>query len=170
MRATRADLLRERSPARTPRSGVLGALAFVASLALAVADAAGAAPEPPLGTWLTEDRNAVIQIVPCGAAFCGQIVGIPLAVPGEPIPTDNHGRSQCHLTIIQDATPDGTGWNARITDPRDGSWYHVRLRLDAERRLHVRGYVGIPLLGLTQVWTAFTAPVPADCRLPPRTP
>lgn len=136
----------------------------------AAASAAPALPEPPLGAWLTEDRHAVIAIGPCGDALCGRIVGIPLAIPGEPIPTDHQGRSQCNLTIIWDAMPDETDWKARIVDPRDGSTYRVRLQLDAQRRLRVRGYIGVPLLGRTQVWTAYTAPLPADCRLPPRAP
>ena len=123
-------------------------------------------PASPAGNWLTEDRDAVIAIGPCGLEMCGQIAGIPLAIPNEPIPKDKNGKSQCHLTIIYGATPDDTGWNARIIDPRSGSIYRVRMQLDAQGRLRVRGYLGITLFGRTQVWTPFTAPLPANCRLP----
>ena len=122
--------------------------------------------QTPLGRWLTEDRDAVIAIGRCGEALCGEIAGIPLSRPGEPMPTDYRNRSQCHLTIISGAAPDGSAWRARIIDPRDGNAYRATLALDREGRLRVRGYIGIPLFGRTQVWTRFTGPLPSDCRLP----
>jgi hypothetical protein len=33
-----------------------------------------------------------------------------------------------------------------------------------EGRLNLRGYIGIPLLGSTQVWSRFTGPLTEDCR------
>ncbi len=157
-----------RGPHRLRR---LVAVAWLAAGAwLATTPAAATMPEAPFGNWLTQDRDAVISIVPCGAAVCGRIAGIPLDRPDEPIPTDNHNRSQCHLTILWDGQPDGTDWKARIIDPRNGSTYQALLEVDRQGRLKVRGYLGIPLLGQTQVWTPFTAPVADDCRLPPRAP
>ncbi len=143
---------------------------LAASASLALAAAASAAAPAPTGNWLTEGSDAVITTAMCGNMLCGYISGIPLAVPGEPIPTDNQGRSQCHLTIIYNGTPDGDDWKARILDPRDGKNYGVVLRVDPQGRLHVRGYIGIPLFGSSQIWTPFTAPLPADCRLKPLVP
>ncbi len=141
------------------------AAAAVAAL-LGIAGASSARAETPLGHWLTEDRDAVIAVNQCGQALCGEIAGIPLSGPAEPMPTDYRNRSQCHLTIISGAAPDGREWSARITDPRDGSTYRATLKLDREGRLRVRGYIGIPLFGQTQVWTRYAGPVPSDCRLP----
>lgn len=122
----------------------------------------------PVGRWLTQDRDAVIDIEPCGASLCGRIVGLRLDDPTDPIPTDHAGRSQCGLTIIRDAVPDGgSEWKAEIIDPRDGNVYHARMQLDAQRRLRVRGYIVVPLFGRTQVWTPFARPIPESCRLPP---
>ena len=140
------------------------------ALCLLAAPAAAAAQEAPIGNWLTQDRDAVIAIAPCGKALCGQVAGVPLAIPNEPVPTDNHGRSQCHLTILSDVTPSGTQWQGRILDPRNGHSYAVTLWLDGAHTLKVHGYLGIPLLGRTETWTPFTRPLPADCRLPPRDP
>lgn len=137
---------------------------------LALASAAHAAPPPPIGNWLTEGSDAVITTAMCGNQLCGYISGIPLAIPGEPIPTDYQHHSQCHLTIIYDGVPDSDDWKARILDPRDGNTYRVSLRVDPQGRLHVRGYIGIPLFGSSQIWTPFTAPLPADCRLRPLVP
>lgn len=127
-----------------------------------------AAQGTPVGQWLTEGRDAVITVSPCGAALCGRITGITLDRPDAPIPTDYQGRSQCGLTIIRDATRDGEdGWAARIMDPRNGREYRARMALDGKGRLRVRGYLGIPLFGQTEVWTPYPARVPEDCRLPP---
>lgn len=129
--------------------------------------ARAAGQEAPIGRWLTEDGKAVIAIEPCGASLCGRIVGIALSHPSNPIPTDHTGRTQCGLTIIRDAVPDGTEWRAEIVDPRDGSVYRARMNLDGQRRLRVRGYIVIPLLGRTQVWTPFARTLPESCRMAP---
>ena len=147
---------------------ILGRAAGTAAVAALVwaGTALPAWAQTPLGHWLTEDRDAVIAINRCGDALCGEIAGIPLSRPGQPMPTDYRNRTQCHLTIISGAAPDGTKWRARIIDPRDGGAYRATLALDREGRLLVRGYIGIPLFGRTQVWTRFTGPLPSDCRLP----
>ena len=120
----------------------------------------------PVGRWLTQGNDAVIVIEPCGDALCGRIVGLTLDRPGDAVQTDYRGQSQCGLTIIRDAVPDGaSAWAARITDPRDGSTYRARLQLDEQGRLRVRGYIGIALFGRTEVWTPFAGAVPDDCRL-----
>jgi uncharacterized protein (DUF2147 family) len=49
--------------------------------------------------------------------------------------------------------PDGTWVGGSIYDPATGNTYTCHLALDGDDRLHVRGYVGIPLLGRTTTWT-----------------
>jgi uncharacterized protein (DUF2147 family) len=119
----------------------------------------------PVGTWSTTNGHGVVEIAQCGDALCGRIVGIDRA-PADPMPTDAHGHSQCGLTIITDEKPaaDGT-WLGRITDPRDGDTYHAKLWLDENGDLHLRGFIGIPLLGSTQTWHPFTGHLTAECGL-----
>jgi uncharacterized protein (DUF2147 family) len=117
----------------------------------------------PAGTWSTADGHSVVAIEPCGDALCGRIVGIDRA-PAEPMPTDVHGRSQCGLTIISNEKPNADGtWLGKVTDPRDGATYDAKLWTDASGDLHLRGYIGVPLLGATQTWRPFTGHLTAEC-------
>ncbi len=134
-------------------------------LLLATAPAHAAAPVSPVGRWLTQDGTGVVDIEPCGASLCGRIVGVTLDRPSDPTPTDYRGHPQCMLTIIRDVLPDGSGWAGQIEDPRNGTRYDATLKVDARHRLLLRGFVGIPLFGRTQVWTAYTGPVATDCRI-----
>lgn len=119
----------------------------------------------PLGTWSTANGHGVVAIVPCGDALCGRIVGIDRK-PSEPMPTDVHGESQCGLTIISNQKPKADGsWVGEITDPRDGRTWQASLRLAEDGNLHLRGFIGIPLLGSTQIWHPFTGHLTAECGL-----
>jgi uncharacterized protein (DUF2147 family) len=54
-------------------------------------------------------------------------------------------------------------WNLRYEDgeyvdgycynPRDGNTYRVKFKLLSPTRLHLRGYLAVPLLGQSQEWT-----------------
>ena len=127
--------------------------------------------EAPTGRWLTPDRDAVIQIAPCGAELCGQIVGMVLQ-PTDPVPRDWTGASLCDLTIIRAAaerSSDGRAvWHGTIINPHNGAAYHAQLTVGVDHQLHLRGYVALPIFGLTQHWTAYSGPdAAADCRLSP---
>ncbi len=127
------------------------------------------ASSTPAGRWLTANHQAVIQIAPCGTDLCGQIVGIALAHPGDKMPYDWRGRPQCGLTIIETApVADGDGgtvWQGFVLDPRNGTVYHAKLKLDTNRELLLHGYVGLPVFGQTQTWTHYSGQTLADCRL-----
>ena len=58
------------------------------------------------------------------------------------------------LTIIKGMKRDGLDYeNGTIMDPRDGSVYNAQMQLSEDgKKLSVRGYLGISLLGQTQVW------------------
>jgi len=122
-----------------------------------------------VGSWITSSGGAVVQIVPCGPGLCGRIVGIELG-QNDPMPNDWAGVTQCHLTIIRtvpalDGSSDAV-WTGTIINPRDGRAYHALITLDQAHQLRLRGYVGLPLFGRTQIWTPYKGPMFSDCRLP----
>jgi uncharacterized protein (DUF2147 family) len=139
--------------------------AMAIAIGLLVSPASATLTPSPVGAWSTANGHGVIEIARCGDAFCGRIVGIDRE-PGEALPTDVHGQSQCGLTIITNERPDtDTTWLGEITDPRNGGTYHAKLWLDEAGDLKLRGFIGIPQLGSTQTWHRFTGHVSADCRL-----
>jgi uncharacterized protein (DUF2147 family) len=143
---------------------MLAAIALVGSVALGhAAGDVGA----PVGRWLTTNQQAVIQIAPCGANLCGQIVGL---AQSSPPPLDWQGDPQCGLRII-DTTPTqdpDTGvitYRGTVLDPRDGTTYNATISLNANHQLRLHGYVGLPIFGQTQTWNAYPGRTLAGCRL-----
>ncbi len=120
----------------------------------------------PVGLWLTQDRDGIIKISDCDGGLCAEIAGVILDHPSDPTPVDYRGVSQCHLPLITDAKPIGPNlWKGHILDPRNGGVFGVELHMDAHNNLALRGFLGIPLLGQTQIWTRYSGKVPADCRM-----
>jgi len=136
---------------------------FILCLGPAPASAAGG----PLGRWLTEDNDGVVEIDRCGgAALCGRIVGVTLDRPTDPEPRDVYGRPICGLTIITSAEQTGPDvWTGHITNPKNGKIYNAQISIDAVGRLHLRGYVGLPLFGETVVWHPFEGRIGEHCHI-----
>jgi uncharacterized protein (DUF2147 family) len=140
-------------------------VAAIFAIGLMVSSASATRAASPQGIWLTANGHGVVQIAQCGDALCGQIVGIDRE-PTVPMPTDMRGRPQCGLTIIRNEKPEADGtWLGEITDPRDGSTYQARLWVDERGNLHLRAFLGTPVLGATVIWRPFTGHLTAKCGL-----
>lgn len=147
---------------RAARGASLGAVCSL--LVLAPCRAADPSPPSPLGTWLTADGTGVVRIEACGTRLCASIAGIGRVARGEAPPRDYHGDSECGLTIMYDLTETKPGfWQGHILDPDTGGLYNARVWLDVEGRLHLRGYLGISLLGETQIWTRYRGSLAGNC-------
>lgn len=117
-------------------------------------------PQQVLGNWLTQDGDGVIQI---GRAPDGSYQG-RIVVSGDPDRLDNTNpdpvlrreRLLGHV-IMQGMRYIGDGhWSTgTIRDPDSGHVYKCRLQLLGPDRLQVRGFLGISLLGRSQVWTRY---------------
>ena len=72
----------------------------------------------------------------------------------EKCPGKKKGAHIMGLTLFWGMKRDGHKYrDGSVLDPRDGSVYHALMDLSEDGQdLSVRGYLGIPLLGKTQVW------------------
>lgn len=138
----------------------VAALVFGVTLTLG---ARGAAADDVSGLWLTEDGKAKIKIEHCDAHLCGNIVWLekPLTKEGKPKVDKNNPdptlreRPLIGLQILTGFSAAGEGvWEeGKIYSPSEGDFYNANIAKDGAGRLKLRGYVGIPLFGKTQVWT-----------------
>jgi len=140
-------------------------LALAAALVLA-AGAARAAGPSPFGVWFTQDRDGAFEIYPCGEGqLCGRLVWMAdeSPRPGTEGPQrDIHNpdparraRTLCGLEMMTGFRADGDGaWSGgTIYNPNDGEDYHAVVTVRGPYTLGLRGYVLVPLLGQTQLWT-----------------
>jgi uncharacterized protein (DUF2147 family) len=132
----------------------------------------------PVGYWTTIDDDgktpsSIVQIFPKGKKLFGKIVR--LINPREKDPKcaacDGARKNQriLGMEILRDFTQDDDEWSGGyILDPRNGTEYKCYLEvIDGGKRLKVRGYVGIALLGRTQHWQRAEAPKVEPAQPPP---
>ncbi len=132
-------------------------------LAGTVAQASAQAPAP-MGRWRTEDGGGIIEVRACGPVLCGVIVGLSDWPANGDVKRDWLGRPQCHSVLLADLKPQDDGrWHGTVTNPENGRIYSAEVWVPADGRLRLRGYIGLPLLGSTQIWPPYRAAVQADC-------
>ena len=138
----------------------------VAALALAMGVTVAFAQVTPVGVWKTIDddgktEKSLVRIVDAGGALNGRIETVMDPAKKDAVcdkcDDERKDKKVVGLTILRNVTKDSgdeslwTGGD--ILDPNNGKVYKVRLRpVDGGKRLEVRGYVGMPMLGRTQTW------------------
>jgi uncharacterized protein (DUF2147 family) len=67
---------------------------------------------------------------------------------------EEHNAPVLGLALIKGMRRNGLSYEGgTIMDPRDGTVYRALMQLSADgQKLEVRGYLGIPLLGRSQIW------------------
>lgn len=119
-----------------------------------------AAPEDAFGVWRTANGEAAIEVVPCEARACGRLIWYLEKRSGPDAGRDSKNpdeglrtRRLCGLPMIGGFKRTTEGWDdGWIYDPESGNTYSAAMTPDGRDRLRLRGYVGIPLLGRTEVW------------------
>ena len=115
-----------------------------------------------IGRWLTQPKDAVVEITREGDKYVGNIVWLkePNDDDGSPVVDAENpdrrlqDRPVLGLRILRDFQFDGNRWvDGRIYDPASGNDYRCRMSLEDDGTLRVRGFVGIAAFGRTEVWT-----------------
>lgn len=124
-----------------------------------------AEPDAIVGTWLVEDKSGKIQIYRCGQKYCGKTVWIkPTADHPDPKnKLDVHnpdpqkrGQKLWGKTVLWGLSYDSDDdrWeDGSIYDSRRGKVYRCQVSMKESGKLHLRGFVGISLIGATTTWT-----------------
>ncbi len=141
-------------------------LAGWALLAAALAAGPARAEDPtPVGRWTTVDDDSgkpksVVRIWEEGGKLQGKIESLVLEPGDDPNPkcTKCEGERKDQpivgMVILWGLSRDGQKWSGgHILDPDNGSTYRCFLEpAEGGAKLKVRGYIGLALLGRTQVW------------------
>lgn len=135
-----------------------------------------------LGSWLTAEGKARVEIEKHDGVYDGRIVWLkepnyPVddkTMAGQPkVDRENpdpalKARSIIGLPLISGFKYAGDGvWSdGKIYDPESGKLYSCKMTLMMDGSLKVRGYVGISLFGRTEIWTRPPADAPAAATKP----
>ncbi len=115
-----------------------------------------------LGVWLTAEGKAKVEISKAGETFSGKIIwlkepdedGKPKVDKKNP---DEKLRSRpvIGLEIVYGFTYDGDNeWSGgKVYDPESGNEYKAKMTLLDAQTLKLRGYILVPLLGRSELWT-----------------
>jgi uncharacterized protein (DUF2147 family) len=137
--------------------------ALTCALALAWFGATWAQPPTPAGLWTTFNDSSgkpegLVRIVERDGELIGTVVKVFSTTEPNPVCDQCEGalknRPVVGMTILRGLRDLGRGYDGgTILDPDEGRTYRCSAKLlDGGHRLEVRGYIGIPLFGRTQLW------------------
>ena len=135
-------------------------LAIVAALPACAQDSAS-----PVGLWkniddITGKPKALIRIVETDGQLQGKIEKLFLA-PGEDAAPrcvkcqgDKKDQPVIGMVFMSGLRKSGNEYTGgEILDPDDGKVYRSKLTVvDGGKKLNVRGYMGVPMFGRSQIW------------------
>jgi len=132
---------------------------------LMVASSFAAAAGSPVGTWRsiddkTKQERSIIRITEEN----GELKGVVEKLFDQPGDDPAHLCKECKgerkdkpiagMTILWGLKKDGDTWaGGEILDPHNGKIYRCKMTLSEDgKSLNVRGFIGISLIGRTQIW------------------
>jgi uncharacterized protein (DUF2147 family) len=114
-----------------------------------------------LGVWLTANKDGKIEIFKVGESYFGKLVwgndlyeadGKTLKKDTKNEDVSKRSRPLKGLLLLNGFTyKDGSYVDGNIYDPNNGKTYSCKMKLNGDK-LDIRGYIGISLLGRTEVW------------------
>jgi uncharacterized protein (DUF2147 family) len=157
------------------RSARTAALAgMLAMLSLGQCGEAPAAPRNPddvLGEWEIEEGGSIVALRRCGEnneRFCGQLSWMEhntytgddpnageLKIDRENPDPELRDTPLLGIDLVHGFRwdPEQNRWvDGKIYNPFDGETYSCWLEMESEKKLKIRGYIGLPILGMTTYW------------------
>ncbi len=135
------------------------------TLALTAAASTALAQATPVGLWKTIDdvskaEKSQVRISDVGGVLTGKVEKIadPAKQDSTCLECSDERKDQkvLGMTIIRGAKHDadkGRWDGGEILDPNNGKVYKLLLKpIDGGKKLEVRGFIGVALLGRTQTW------------------
>ena len=131
-------------------------------LALALVSPASA-PGSPVGRWKTvDDATGKVRSIVAIREENGKLYGAIETLFDPPVPHPTcyqcsgalKDRPLVGLQVLSGFAQVGSQWSVgQVLDPENGKIYRASLTLeDGGKKLRLRGYIGVPLLGRTEFW------------------
>ncbi len=136
---------------------VLPLIIFLISLSNIIYSQAN--PDTILGIWFNEEKDAKIKIYRIERKYFGKIVWLKTGLDISAFDNNNPSielrkRKKVGLVILTDFVFDSGQWeDGEIYDPKSGKTYSCIIKIQKDGSLHVRGYIGISIIGRTAIWT-----------------
>jgi len=138
---------------------------LIVAAGLMVVSGLAAAAGSPVGTWRsiddkTKQERSIIRITEDN----DELKGVVEKVFDQPGDDPDHLCKECKgerkdkpvigMTILWGLKKDGEVWaGGEILDPKNGKTYRCKMTLSEDgQSLNVRGFIGISLIGRTQIW------------------
>ena len=122
-------------------------------IGLALIGCGSAAVAAPIeGRWTNPKRNVIIQVAPCGGAYCGKVAWASDKAKA----TARKGGTPTLVgaQLMSGFRPDGNGaYRGRAYDPKRGLHGTATIRPVGENSMEVRGCAFMGILCKTQRWT-----------------
>jgi uncharacterized protein (DUF2147 family) len=114
------------------------------------------AAEPVTGQWLTDTRDGIVEIAPCGNRVCGRLARTLVPIKGPPFDRNNpdpalRNRPIIGLPILTGFAEDGALWRGTAYDPKNGKSYRSTLQRTGPNTLKLTGCVAFFCRSVT--WT-----------------
>lgn len=144
------------------RNIIVATLVLALAPVMAMAQTAGSL----VGKWKTidDETNAprsIVEITEVNDELQGRILQIFYRPDEKPDPVceacegERKDKPVIGMTFLWGLKPDGANeWaSGSVLDPKNGKTYNAKATLtEAGQKLRLRGFIGTPLLGRTQIW------------------
>jgi uncharacterized protein (DUF2147 family) len=136
---------------------------LIAAVVLGVVAVGAQAQMSPVGVWKTIDdktkaEKAIVRVTESGGVVSGKIEKLFDPARQEAVcdkcSDDRKDKKVIGMEIIRGVKKDGDAWaGGTILAADEGKVYKVKMTpIEGGKKMEVRGFVGAPMFGRTQVW------------------